>query len=97
MGDIKTKHADLPLKDGEEPPHFMMEKKFMLVDEYFKQGPHKLPLILKKLATENEYQHREKVRMYLMACDDVTFTNISYIIDPENQFQLGFYNLYTEV
>lgn len=69
----------------------------MLPQEYFTHPKYKLPLLLKKLSNEGEIQHREKVKMYLLACSDSTFTEHAYLIDPENQFQMGFYNLYTEV
>jgi len=35
--------------------------------------------------------------MYLLACPDTKFSEIAEIINPENVFQIGFFNLYSEV
>jgi hypothetical protein len=42
------------LKEKEEPEVYMIEKKFMLIDEYFTNEKFKLPLILKKTTYESE-------------------------------------------
>ena len=54
-------------------------------------------MILKKLAGESEQNHIERVRRYLLATDDKKFLDIANLIDPENQFQVGFFELYNEV
>jgi hypothetical protein len=33
----------------------------------------------------------------MLACDDQKFSEMANLIDPENQFQIGFFNLYNEV
>lgn len=42
----------------------------MVVDEYFTNEKYSLPLIVKKLAGESEHTHQERVKLYLLACDD---------------------------
>ena len=96
MGDVKMRQVDPPLIAGEEPIQFIVEKKFMIVDEYFTHPQYPLPKILKKLAGESELVHQERVKKYLIACDDTTFSGIANMIDPENQFQMGFFNLYND-
>jgi len=97
MGNVKLKEMDAPLDEREEPTIQMIEKKFMLVEEYFTHDRYALPLMIKKISGESEYDHQERVRRFLMACDDQRFTDIAFLINPENQFQQGFYKLYTEV
>ena len=63
-----------------------MEKKFLVVQEYFTHPRYPLPLLLKKLAGESEYTHQERVKRYMLACDDQKFSDIANLIDPENQF-----------
>ena len=58
MGDVKLKMVDPPLSDSEIPNEFMIEKKFMIVDEYFKNEKCTLPIMLKKIAGESECTHR---------------------------------------
>lgn len=94
-GDVKVKMLDLPLEKGDIPEEHVIQKKFMVVEEYFKEG--QLPLILKKLAGETEFNYRQRVKMFLLACSDDYFTNIANLINPENIFQQGFFELYTEV
>jgi hypothetical protein len=53
--------------------------------------------MVKKLTNEQEKCHRERVQNYLLACDEVRFTKIAEIIDPSEEIQLGFFNLYNEV
>ena len=36
MGDVKFKQIDVPLKPGEMPSEFIVEKKFMVAPEFFK-------------------------------------------------------------
>ena len=86
MGDAKLKQIDPPLTSSEEPAHFILDKKFMIVDEFFTHERHPLPKILKKLAGESEICHQERVKKYLLACDDTTFCQYANMIDPENQF-----------
>ena len=69
----------------------------MVLDEYFTNGKYALPSLLKKLAGESESNHEERVRKYLLACDDQRFSDVANLIDPQNQFQLGFFNLYNEI
>lgn len=97
MGNVKLKEVDPPLKDKQEPAIQMMEKKFMLVEEYFQHDRYALPLMLKKMSGESEHDHQERVKRFLIACDDQRFTDIAFLINPENQFQQGFYKLYSEV
>ena len=70
MGDVKMKQVDAPLHDKEEPKDFIVVKKFMLVNEYFENEKYALPIMLKKLAGESEIVHQERVRKFLLACDD---------------------------
>ena len=58
MGDVKLKMVDPTLKSEELPQTFMIEKKFMMVDEFFKNDKCSLPLILKKIAGESEIVHQ---------------------------------------
>ena len=51
------RQVDPPLLDQEMPIDFIVEKKFMVVNEYFTHPRYPLPLILKKLAGENEFTH----------------------------------------
>lgn len=78
---------DLALSDKEVPLDFMIEKKFMLVDEYFKHERYPMPAIMKKRAEESELSHRERVKQLLLAFDSKTFTEISFIINPDNHFE----------
>jgi len=57
----------------------------------------RLPPLTKKLPNEIEMNHRERVKKYLLACDEQRFTDIAQIIDPGEGIQLGFFNLYNEV
>ena len=70
MGDVKLKFVDAPLKEGEKPDHFQVEKKLMVLDEYFNHEKYALPPLLKKLQGETEKSHEERVRKYLLVCDD---------------------------
>ena len=97
MGNVKMKEMDPPLKENQEPAIQMMEKKFMLVEEYFANERFALPLMMKRISGESESDHQERVKRFLIACDDQRFTDIAFLINPENQFQQGFYKLYTEV
>ena len=87
MGNVKLKEVDPPLKDKQEPAIQMMEKKFMLVEEYFQHDRYALPLMLKKMSGESEHDHQERVKRFLIACDDQRFTDIAFLINPENLFQ----------
>ena len=84
MGDVKMKQVDPPLKDKEVPKDFIIVKKFMLVNEYFTHDKYALPIMLKKMAGETEIVHQERVRKFLLACDDQKFSDISNLINPEN-------------
>tara|TARA_B110000305_G_C18872262_1_gene373711 strand:- start:30 stop:335 length:306 start_codon:yes stop_codon:yes gene_type:complete len=84
MGDVKMKQVDPPLKEGEIPEQFMVEKKFMVVEEYFTHEKYCLPPICRKLAGETEFTHQERVKRYLLACDDSRFSDIGHIINAEN-------------
>ena len=96
MGDVKFKQLDPPLNQGELPICFIVQKKFMVAPEFFSHPRYPLPMILKKLAGETELTHQERVKRYMLACDDQKFSDMANIIDPENQFQIGFFNLYNE-
>ena len=65
MGDVKMRQVDPPLLDQEMPKDFIVEKKFMVVSEYFTHPRYPLPLILKKLAGESEFTHQERVKRYM--------------------------------
>lgn len=80
------KHVDPPLLEKEMPRDFIVVKKFMLVNEYFTHDKYSLPMMLKKLAGESEIVHQERVKKFLLACDDQKFSDISNLINPENQF-----------
>lgn len=70
------------LKEKEVPEVHLIERKFMMVDEYFTNEKFKLPFILKKLPNESEIQHQERVNKFLIACDSQTFTEIGFLINP---------------
>lgn len=74
MGDVRLKLVDPPLQDGEVPKEFILQKKFMMIDDYFNNEGNSLPLILKRIAGETEHTHKQRVQMYLMACPDTKFT-----------------------
>ena len=38
-----------------------------------------------------------RVKKYLLSCDNITFTQIAHLIDPDDELQKGFHNLYDEV
>ena len=84
MGDVKMKKVDPPVKDDEIPNLLMVEKKFMVVEEYFTHEKYCLPPICRKLASETEFTHQERVKRYLLACDDCRFSDIGHIINAEN-------------
>jgi len=97
MGAVQLRMLDPILEEQELPIEFIIDKKFMMVDEFFKNDICKLPLILNKIAGESEATHQERVKMYLLACPDTKFSEIAEIINPENVFHQGFFNLYNEV
>ena len=68
----------------------------MMVDEFFNSSNVRLPIILKKMAGEDEDNHRDRVRMYMLACPDNKFSDIADLIDPQNDYHTGFFNLYNE-
>ena len=84
MGDVKLKQVDGPLSENEKPERYVVEKKFMVLDEYFTNERYGLPSLLKKLAGETESNHEERVRKYLLACDDQRFSDVANLIDPQN-------------
>ena len=86
MGDAKFKQIDVRLKPGEIPSEHIVEKKFMVDPEFFTHPTCPLPLILKKLSGESEFTHQERVKSYMLACDDHKFSDMANLIDPENQF-----------
>jgi hypothetical protein len=98
LGDVKLKQFDGALQPEEVPIEFITEKKFMMVDEFFrnKNAKYSLPIILKKIAGESESNHRDRVRMFLLACPDTKFSDIAEIINPDNVFHNGFFALYNE-
>lgn len=77
MGDIKTKEISAPLKHLEQPPKFIILKKFATVDSMFNHPDYPLPPMLKKLASESIDKHEQRVRRYLSICDNDTFSNVS--------------------
>ena len=68
----------------------------MMVDDFFTHDKYALPLLLKKIAGESELNHKQRVKMYLLACPDTKFADIAELINPENVFQQGFFHLYNE-
>ena len=56
----------------------------MVLEEYFTNEKYALPPLLKKLTGETEQNHEERVRKYLLACDDQRFSDVANIIDPTN-------------
>ena len=77
MGDVKLKEVDQPLEENEVPKEYIIEKKFMVLDEYFKNEKCSLPFILKQIAGESEDTHKTRARMYLLACSDQNFSDIA--------------------
>jgi hypothetical protein len=84
IGDVKSKQIDAPLKHGEMPAELILEKKFMVTPEFFSHPKYALPRLLMKLAGESELVHQERVKRYMLACDDQRFSEIANIIDPDN-------------
>lgn len=68
----------------------------MMVDEFFNNAKCKMPPILNRMAGESEQSHRNRVRLYLLGCNQTRFTDIADIINPQNQFHRGFFTLYNE-
>lgn len=68
-----------------------------MVDSYFTHPMHALPQLLKKLQNETCEKNEERVKRYLLVCDDTNFVNIANIIDPSKEIQMGFFNMYNEV
>ena len=97
MGNVLLKNIDVPLEEGEEPPVFQIEKKFVIIPYYLDNEFVKLPLICKQLSHESEEVHMLRVKKYLLTCDKTTFTQIAHLIDPDDEIQKGFHNLYDEV
>ena len=53
--------------------------------------------MFKKFPNENESSHKERVQKYLLACDEKHFTELAHLIDPSDENQTGFFNLYNDV
>ena len=96
MGKTTLEEASPKPKDGEKPVYFQLEKKFIVVEEYFTNKIFKLPPLFKRLGIESERDHEERVLRMLIVCDDNTFTQIQYIIDPDNHLQEGFIATYNK-
>ena len=94
FGDVMLKTIDSPLEKGELPQEFLVVKKFMVLPHYFTHPQYPLPKILKNLAGESETDHESRVSKYMLTCDPKTFSNMSNLIDPDSQHELGFFNLY---
>lgn len=87
MGDVQLKLVDPPLQEEEIPKEFIIENKFMVIEEYFSNQTNcQLPLILKRIAGETEFTHKQRVQMYLTACPDAKFTDIAELINPDDIF-----------
>ena len=77
MGDVSLKYISQPLKDGEVPKFFQIEKHFTIIPYYLNNEFSRLPPLCKKLPNELECKHRERVGKYLLACDEQRFSNIA--------------------
>lgn len=85
---------DAPLHKGETPGKFIINRGFMVDEEFFDNETFKLPLILKKLASDTCESHKEKLERFFLVCDDATFTKVGGLIDPEKQTHEEFFKLY---
>lgn len=97
MGDVMLKYVSPALQNGEVPDFFQIQKHFTIIPYYLANEFCRLPPLTKKLPNELEKSHRERVEKYLLACDEQRFTEIAQIIDPGDEIQMGFFNLYNEV
>ena len=53
-------------------------------------------MMLKRMGNEDEETHKNRVKMYLLACPDTKFSNIADIIDPSKVQHEGFFMVYNE-
>ena len=74
-----------------------MKTSFVVTEQYFENDFVKLPDSCRKQKDDTEESHKARVKKYLELCDNSTFTQIAYVIDPSDQFQIEFFNLYNEV
>jgi hypothetical protein len=56
----------------------------MVLEEYFTHEKYALPPLLKKLQGETEKSHEDRIRKYLLVCDDQRFSDVANVIDPTN-------------
>ena len=61
MGDVMLKFVSPPLQDGELPEFFQIDKHFTIVPYYLNNEFCRLPPLTKKLPSEVETVHRERV------------------------------------
>ena len=81
----------------------MLSSKLILPASYFppanpqeKAGDY-LPKLLKQRADEPDASHAKRVRDHMTIITDQQFTNISYLVDPDDPSQARFLNLYEEL
>ena len=95
---VKNKHLNkADLKYKEQPDDYVMKTSFVVTEQYFENDFVKLPDSCRKQKDDTEESHKARVKKYLELCDNSTFTQIAYVIDPSDQFQIEFFNLYNEV
>ena len=93
LGDQKSKHLSEPLKDGELPKEF--PPKFRVSERYFSNSV--FPKILKKKEGESMADHEARVKKFLHFIDSVTFSQIALVIDPDNEEEKKFTEVYHEI
>ena len=82
----------------------LLSSKLILPASYFppantpqeKAGDY-LPKLLKQRADEPDASHAKRVKDHLTIITDQQFTNISYLVDPDDPSQARFLNLYEEL
>jgi len=58
MGNVKIKNVDESLKNKELPLEFYIDKKFILIKEYFSNNKCNLPIMLRKINGETDFTHK---------------------------------------
>jgi hypothetical protein len=61
MGDVMLKYVSPPLQNGEVPEFYQIEKHFTIIPYYLDNEFCRLPPLTKKLPSEQETNHRERV------------------------------------
>ena len=95
LGEVKYKTISPDLTDGQKPEPFLLQTTFELPPSYFWEGG--LPEMFKKDEKEDQEEHIERVRYYLLEAPADVFTNYAKLIDSKDVHQRGFFELYTEV